>query len=272
MPMSANFSHNLDVMPLMDLSSAFIADLDEPTNMHKGTDIFQNASEDMSRLFNILECAENVLSMENPARDMEMFDFSLEPTPIGPSGIQRVVTMQEIMPPSSVTSLMEIFQPTSAFRSGMELNMRPPKRQRMLCKAATPFPQKDTRNFPQSIEEAAQMSEVAPAIEQSFDDTDIHFRSYQSDQWLERFQDLVEFKVKHGHCLVPHNYPPNQQLAQWTKRQVSKFYSIDGSTVMPSYWRRSNLISPSFRFTALSIQAEEVGPTFHIDGRSRERP
>jgi hypothetical protein len=62
----------------------------------------------------------------------------------------------------------------------------------------------------------------AHMLEEKVEDTDIHFRSYQADQWLERFQDLIEFKAKHGHCLVPHNYPPNQQLAQWTKRQVRK--------------------------------------------------
>ena len=45
------------------------------------------------------------------------------------------------------------------------------------------------------------------------------FRPYQADQWVERFQDLVDFKSKHGNCLVPHNFPENQQLAQWVKRQ-----------------------------------------------------
>lgn len=46
-----------------------------------------------------------------------------------------------------------------------------------------------------------------------------HFRQYQADQWRERFAELEEFKKEQGHSLVPHSYPPNQQLAQWTKRQ-----------------------------------------------------
>ncbi len=45
------------------------------------------------------------------------------------------------------------------------------------------------------------------------------FRRYQADQWNERFQELVIFRQQHGHCLVPHNFPENQQLAQWVKRQ-----------------------------------------------------
>lgn len=45
------------------------------------------------------------------------------------------------------------------------------------------------------------------------------FRRYQANQWMERFDDLVQFKAERGHCLVPHSFPPNQQLAQWVKRQ-----------------------------------------------------
>ena len=221
--MSPNFSHHaLDAMPLMDLSSSFIADFDEPMSTNRGCDIYQNASEDMSRLFNILECAENVLSMDHSATNMQIFDFALEPTPIGPSGIQRVVTMPEIMPCSSVANLMEIFRPTCAVGSMMEANMRPLKRQRVSSNVPEPCPPKNLRNLPPLTKEVLQMPDVAPISAQKLEDSDIHFRSYQSDQWLERFQDLVEFKAKHGHCLVPHNYPPNQQLAQWTKRQVRK--------------------------------------------------
>lgn len=47
----------------------------------------------------------------------------------------------------------------------------------------------------------------------------IRFRNYQADQWMERFDDLVQYKKEHGHCLVAHSYPPNQRLAQWVKRQ-----------------------------------------------------
>ena len=45
------------------------------------------------------------------------------------------------------------------------------------------------------------------------------FRSYQYDIWQERFQELVEYRKKYGHCLVPHNWSGNVPLAQWVKRQ-----------------------------------------------------
>lgn len=48
---------------------------------------------------------------------------------------------------------------------------------------------------------------------------EVRFRLYQADQWMERFEDLRSFKAEFGNCLVPHSYPPNQQLAQWVKRQ-----------------------------------------------------
>ena len=45
------------------------------------------------------------------------------------------------------------------------------------------------------------------------------FRGYQSEQWSDRFEELVNFQVRHGHCLVPHVFPENPAMAQWVKRQ-----------------------------------------------------
>jgi hypothetical protein len=47
------------------------------------------------------------------------------------------------------------------------------------------------------------------------------FRIYQNDQWNDRYQELKDFKAKHGHCLVPHNHlhQGSPALAQWVKRQ-----------------------------------------------------
>ena len=43
------------------------------------------------------------------------------------------------------------------------------------------------------------------------------FRSYQSEQWMEKYQDLKLHQQKHGHCLVSWTEEP--LLAQWVKRQ-----------------------------------------------------
>lgn len=45
------------------------------------------------------------------------------------------------------------------------------------------------------------------------------YRALKSGQWLERFQELVEYKESFGSCHVPHNWEHNVPLAQWVKRQ-----------------------------------------------------
>ena len=52
----------------------------------------------------------------------------------------------------------------------------------------------------------------------NLDDT-LKFRAYQAETWTERFEELLEFRSKLGHCLVPNNFPANPALAQWVKRQ-----------------------------------------------------
>jgi hypothetical protein len=43
-------------------------------------------------------------------------------------------------------------------------------------------------------------------------------RKYNTAQWDERFEELLQFREEHGHLLVPHAYPLNPKLAQWVKR------------------------------------------------------
>jgi hypothetical protein len=38
-------------------------------------------------------------------------------------------------------------------------------------------------------------------------------------RWLKQLQDLTEFRDKHGHCLVPRNFPENQALSNWVNMQ-----------------------------------------------------
>lgn len=48
---------------------------------------------------------------------------------------------------------------------------------------------------------------------------EVKFRSYQAENWTEKFDDLLRFREENGHCLVPNCHPENPALAQWTKRQ-----------------------------------------------------
>jgi hypothetical protein len=45
------------------------------------------------------------------------------------------------------------------------------------------------------------------------------FRQYQAENWSLRIKEVKLFVGKHGHCIIPHDYPPNQILSRWAKRQ-----------------------------------------------------
>ncbi|CAJ1970394.1 unnamed protein product [Cylindrotheca closterium] len=45
------------------------------------------------------------------------------------------------------------------------------------------------------------------------------FRPYQEKQWRDQFQKLIQYKLKNGHCCVPHSYSKDPILARWVKRQ-----------------------------------------------------
>jgi hypothetical protein len=50
-------------------------------------------------------------------------------------------------------------------------------------------------------------------------DEDSRFRNYQTEKWMAKFGELVEFKTANGHCQVPHSYKENLSLGRWAKRQ-----------------------------------------------------
>jgi len=47
----------------------------------------------------------------------------------------------------------------------------------------------------------------------------VRFRSHQAESWLGKYSELLKFRVKIGHCLVPNQFPSNPPLAEWVKRQ-----------------------------------------------------
>jgi len=47
-----------------------------------------------------------------------------------------------------------------------------------------------------------------------------------AEKWQLRYRDLVAFKQKHGHCLVPLENSDNPQLAHWVKRQRCQWKNI----------------------------------------------
>ena len=41
--------------------------------------------------------------------------------------------------------------------------------------------------------------------------------------WQSRINDLITYKEEHGDCMVPRNYPPNEQLAAWVATQRKNY-------------------------------------------------
>jgi hypothetical protein len=63
----------------------------------------------------------------------------------------------------------------------------------------------------------------------------MRFRPYQDRQWRGMFQKLIQYKLQHGHCCVPHSYQDDQKLARWVKRQRyqhKKFEDKDPTSTM----------------------------------------
>ncbi|CAJ1936105.1 unnamed protein product [Cylindrotheca closterium] len=49
------------------------------------------------------------------------------------------------------------------------------------------------------------------------------FRPYQEKQWRAQFRKLVQYKLAHGHCCVPHSHQEDPILARWVKRQKYQY-------------------------------------------------
>jgi Helicase associated domain len=68
-----------------------------------------------------------------------------------------------------------------------------------------------TSNNKSKSHPANQSSSQSPSKDanSNSDDEAARFRTYQSDQWKERFEELKAYKETFGHCVVPHNYLHN---------------------------------------------------------------
>ena len=64
-------------------------------------------------------------------------------------------------------------------------------------------------------------AECAPAKLQIGKDG--RFKAFHKEKWDYRLADLLAYRKKNGHCLVPHTYPPDPQLARWVKRQRRQY-------------------------------------------------
>ena len=171
----------------------------------QGQDNICSDNGEMDLLFHILESAEQVVSCP---------DQFLEPTPLGPNGVQ---ILAETVPVTENTwhvdqALIDALNP---------LILREKKDEFPAPCFSIPTPslkQRRRLNFSLTKDEEIQKASMEEVSSITHRET-ARFRQYQADQWKERFQVLIDFHQEHGHCLVPHEYPENPHLAKWTKRQ-----------------------------------------------------
>jgi hypothetical protein len=148
--------------------------------------------------------------------------FGLEPTPLGPQGVETVVKDMPLtnsswyaddMLTSLFVPLLQQITKRSFADSVANSTLRTEK---VLMKHSMPWnptePEDRTSNgWPSQHDKECYYSDDM--------DTKERFRSDQAEQWNERFADLEDFRNQNGQCLVPHNFPENPPLAQWVKRQ-----------------------------------------------------
>lgn len=143
----------------------------------------------------------------------------LEPTPIGPSGVAAVPTLplehallssdlsqlsvlQQLFNPARLQARQQIIHSTQVFPDAIF----PPVAHANTLAAAMPQLQ-----LPTASSAAAASSEK------------VKYGPRHIEQWNMRFQELVEFQKKHGHCLVPMYDHASPKLSNWVKRQRNQY-------------------------------------------------
>jgi hypothetical protein len=217
------------------LSSTFLSQYRPSVRMTMNISTASNVSSNLDRVLNILDSADEVVSDKVSTNEIhdtrkrkldDHDDVLLEPTPLGPQGV-RVGLVQEF-PLAGNANTEEIQEELLNLLSPLLPHFMPPsatKRRRSSKEVPGDISTLSSSPSPVAVASAGSPrgsllnQEQGPALICDPTDDEQRFRPYQSDQWKDRFEDLVDFRNKNGNCLVPHNFPENQQLAQWIKRQ-----------------------------------------------------
>jgi hypothetical protein len=154
----------------------------------------------------LLNAVGQVIDCEDPS--------FLEPTPIGPNGID-ILDCIRVSPDEEplVLSLESTQEEHAALIDYLGSSTH-----------SSPFP--SLRPSAPMLSQVARRMSGSVLCERSSTTSRSHrsnssfaFRQSQLDQWNQRYQDLVEFRNAQGHCLVPLKYPEHPSLARWIQRQ-----------------------------------------------------
>lgn len=161
------------------------------------------------------------------------FDLILEPTPIAAHNIE--IVDQVSLEDTRFETLVQLFQEDPLTKQGWK---RP-----LQYSFSFDGPMKPVKRQRQSQEDSITSDDVGKS---------------HSEKWCQRFEDLVQFRKEHGHCLVPLDWPENPPLAHWIKHQRCQYKAKqDGkhSTLTPA--RQRALEELGFVWDAHRISWEE---------------
>ncbi|KAL3940218.1 MAG: hypothetical protein SGBAC_005202 [Bacillariaceae sp.] len=126
------------------------------------------------------------------------------------------------VPPPAVA-----MQPLTPAPSGVSRNRVVPHHldlsaHRKRRKSSPNSPRKNTTPYlgpPKRSKKGKLSAHAAKVLGDEADGSPVRFRNYQVEVWTTRLHEAQEFRKKHGHCIIPHDYAENQELARWAKRQ-----------------------------------------------------
>ena len=155
---------------------------------------------------------------------MRSSSIDLEPTPIKPDLLLRQeepnAANKEVFP---TTSLCTPILPVEDRCSIPGSSIRASTTTSLLCTPILPVEATDnhlcTSQQQSSISSSSSRLPTKDVTKKKRKSKHPVFRSYQTHQFQEQYEELLRFKEEHGHCLVPHMYKENISLSRWVKRQ-----------------------------------------------------
>jgi hypothetical protein len=184
-------------------------------------------------ILDILDHASNVVAEGDDYDATDYLDFdiiyskyysdfrALEPTPIGPNGLQYVVgnvPVPGILRFTMSDSLLgsESIDPES---TRIILHNKESKAHTRTS-ASWEDPINVNNQYDRSSDDdvCPLQSLSSPKSTGESSKFDVAYGAFQIFHWNKLFQELLAFRAEHGHLFVPHNYPRSRELAQWVKR------------------------------------------------------
>jgi hypothetical protein len=80
-------------------------------------------------------------------------------------------------------------------------------------------PVADAVEVSKTLHDALEQPPKKAGTKRKTNSNDVRFRSHQAESWMEKYEELLDYRLKSGDCLVPNQFPQNPSLAEWVKRQ-----------------------------------------------------